>query len=99
MGISQSTMPTSEQLAGRFEDLHIKDSNKEGSEKEYVYIDGEMETTPQSANGNMNYGPCEATISISTMEQWEKELLEDPKVCLQSPTHSSIRLGMAGIHC
>lgn len=89
----------SEQLAGRFEDLDIKDSNKEGSEKEYVYVVGEMETPPQSADGNPTYGHCEATVSISTIEQWEKELLEDPKVCLRPPTHSSTRLGMAGIHC
>ena len=89
----------SEQLAGRFEDLDIKDSNKEGSEKEYVYVVGEMETPPQSADGNPTYGPWEATVSISTIEQWEKELLEDPKVCLRPPTHSSTRLGMAGIHC
>ena len=92
-------MPTSEPPAGRFEDLHIKDSNKEGSEKEYVYVDGEMETAPLSTDRNPNYRPYKATVSISTMEQWEKELLEDPKVCLQPPARSSTRLGMAGIHC
>lgn len=80
MGVPQSTMPTSEQLAGRFESFSIKDSNKEGSEREYVYVDGEMETPPRSADGPPDYGPCEPTVSISRMEQWEKELLEDPKV-------------------
>ena len=73
-------MPKSEQLAGRFEDLAITDNKKESSEKEYVYVHDHMETPPRSADDAPNYGPCEATVSVSTMEEWEKELLEDPKV-------------------
>lgn len=78
-GASLSAMPASEQLARNIEDLDIKDGKSE-FEKSYVYIDGNMDTLPDSADGAPSYGPYEATVSISAAEKWEKELLEDPKV-------------------
>ena len=78
-GASVSAMPASEQLTKNIEDLDIKDGKSE-SEKSYVYIDNEMDTSPHSADGAPSYGPYEATVSVSAAEKWEKELLEDPKV-------------------
>lgn len=78
-GASLSAMPASEQLTRNIEDLDIKDAKSE-FEKSYVYIDGNMDTPPRSADGAPSYGPYEATVSVSAVEKWEKELLEDPKV-------------------
>ena len=78
-GASLSAMPASEQLTGNIEDLDIKDGKSE-FEKSYVYIDGDMDTSPYSADGTPSYAPYEATVSVSAAEKWEKELLEDPKV-------------------
>ena len=78
-GASLSAMPASEQLTRTIEDLDIKDGKSE-FEKSYVYIDGNMDTSPHSADGAPSYGPYEATVSVSAAEKWEKELLEDPKV-------------------
>ena len=65
------------QLAQRLEalDLHAP------AEKDYVYVKRDMETprTPDSAN-ELPSTAWEPTISISTAEKWEKELLQDPKV-------------------
>ena len=66
-----------DQLAERLEALH-----KQGpSEKDYVYVKSDMETprTPDSAN-ELPSTAWEPTLSITTSEQWEKELLQDPKV-------------------
>ena len=78
-GASLSAMPGSEQLKGNIEDLDIRDGKSE-SEKSYVYIDGNMDSKPHSADDAPGYGPYEATVSVSAAEKWEKELLEDPKV-------------------
>lgn len=70
---------TEDQLAQRLEALDVQTP----SEKDYVYVRGDMETprTPDSAN-ELHSKAWEPTLSISTAEQWEKELLQDPKVSL-----------------
>ena len=78
-GGSLSAMPASEQLTRNIEDLDIKDGKSE-SDKSYVYIDDDMDTSPPSADGAPSYGPYETTVSVNAAEKWEKELLEDPKV-------------------
>ena len=78
-GGSLSAMPVSEQLTRNIEDLDIKDGKSE-SDKSYVYIDDDMDTSPHSADGAPSYGPYEATVSVTAAQKWEKELLEDPKV-------------------
>ena len=78
-GASISAMPASDQLTRNIEDLDIKDGKSE-SDKSYVYIDNDMDTSPHSADSAPSYGPYEATVSVSAAEKWEKELLEDPKV-------------------
>lgn len=73
MGSSQSKLPepfVQEKLAERLQALEIQENHAEG-EKEYVYV-GKEEKTPIR-----DYSP---TLSISAAEQWEKELLQDPKV-------------------
>lgn len=68
---------TGDQLAQRLEAL----DNQGPPEKDYVYVKRDMETprTPDSAN-ELPSTAWEPTVSISTAEQWEKELLQDPKV-------------------
>ena len=53
------------------------------TEKDYVYVKSDMETppTPDSIN-DLPSTTWEPTLSISTAEQWEKELLQDPKVSI-----------------
>lgn len=80
MGASHSTMPesvTGDQLVERLEALDVQSP----TEKDYVYVKSDMETprTPDSAN-DLPSTAWEPTVSISTAEQWEKELLHDPKV-------------------
>lgn len=52
-------------------------------ERDYVYVKSDMETprTPESYN-ELPSTAWEPTLSISTAEHWEKELLQDPKVSL-----------------
>ncbi len=74
MGASQSKLPEpiiQEKLAERLQALLVKDLQQE-SERDYVYIDQEQKLLPSE------YSP---TVSISAAEQWERELLEDPKAC------------------
>ena len=79
MGNNQSTLPEAavgEKLAERLEALEVKESKQE-AERDYVYIEKDMEQPSSS--------PCSPTVSISTAEKWEKELMEDPKVFLSPP--------------
>ncbi len=73
MGASQSKLPEpiiQEKLAERLQALLVKDTQQE-LEKDYVHVDQEQKLS------TLRYSP---TVSISAAEQWEKELLEDPKV-------------------
>ena len=87
MGNSISSSPempeTIEQLAARL-DLNAlaKDYGKKTSEKEYVYIDGDIMETPPSSSASTNegVGSYEETVSIKSAEQWERDLMADPKV-------------------
>ena len=75
MGASQSKLPEpviEEKLLERLRALEVKESRVE-SEKDYVYLDDHK--IPQK-----DYSP---SVSISTTEQWEKELLDDPKVAFE----------------
>ncbi len=79
---SLSDMPeTLEQLAGRL-DLNAlaRDYGRKSSEKDYIYLDGGIMKTPPSSRGSDGYEPYSETVSVSKAEQWEKELMEDPKV-------------------
>ena len=72
MGASQSKLPEpviEEKLVERLRALDVKEGRAE-AEKDYVYVD-------DSRFSPTKYSP---TVSVSTAEQWEKELLEDPKV-------------------
>ena len=61
----------------------------------YVYVDGNMETPP-SSSGSEQYDVCSETVSFSKAEEWEKELMEDPKVrisyCMLNLSESMILL-------
>ncbi|KAL9133776.1 MAG: hypothetical protein Q9175_005048 [Cornicularia normoerica] len=50
------------------------------TEKDYVYVKSDMETrrTPDSVN-ELPSKAWEPTLSLSTAQQWEKEVLQDPK--------------------
>ena len=78
-GASVSAMPASEQLTRNTEQLDIKDSKSE-SEKSYVLVEDEMDSSPDAALGPSSNHSYEATLSVSAAEKWERELLEDPKV-------------------
>lgn len=81
MGASQSKLPEpviEEKLLERLRALEVRESRVE-SEKDYVYLDDQK--TPQKS-----YSP---TVSISTTEQWEKELLDDPKVAFELTIHGT----------
>ena len=72
MGAAQSKLPepvVEERLTERLHALKVKESGVE-AEQDYVYVSDQR--TPQ-----IMYSP---TVSISIAEQWEKELMEDPKV-------------------
>jgi len=89
MGNQESSLSemseTLEQLAGRLDlDALARDYERKPSEKEYVYLDGDNMKTPPSSRGSEGYEPYSETVSISKAEQWEKELMEDPKVYIQS---------------
>lgn len=71
MGASQSKIPEpviEEQLVESLRALDLKETRAE-AEKDYVYVD-------DSKPSDTKYSP---TVSVTTAEQWEKELLEDPK--------------------
>lgn len=73
MGASQSKLPepiVREKLEERLQALLVKDLQPE-SEKDYVYVDQGQKLPPSEYSHS---------VSISVAEQWEKELLEDPKV-------------------
>ena len=76
---------TGDQLVERLEALDVHTP----TEKDYVYVKTDMETprTPDSAN-DLPSTLWEPTLSISTAEQWEKELLQDPKVSSNLPYSS-----------
>lgn len=72
-----------EQLARRLDlDALAKDYPRKSSEKDYVYVDGDNMETPPSSSGSEGVEPVSETVSISKAEQWEKELMEDPKVSI-----------------
>ena len=75
---------TIEQLAARI-DLNAlaKDYGKKTSEKDYVYVDGDNMQTPPSTSGSEASDQYSDTLNIANTEQWEKELLEDPKVWIR----------------
>ena len=83
MGASQSKLPEpiiEEKLTERLRALEVKESRLE-NEKDYVYDNDQK--SPQA-----KYSP---TVSINTAEQWEKELLEDPKVLFTISTAKCIQ--------
>lgn len=78
-------MSASGQLPERVESLNLNEqSEKSTSEKDYVYVDKNMETP--KTEPVPEYSPCSDTLSISTTEKWEKELLQDPKVFIVPKT-------------
>ena len=69
--LSKASEPAvEEKLAERLQALEVKETQHE-SDKDYVYVDGDAKRPT---------GKYSPTVSISEAEQWEKELLEDPKV-------------------
>lgn len=68
--LSKASEPAlEEKLAERLQTLEVKETQHE-PDKDYVYVDGDAKRPTGT------YSP---TVSISAAEQWEKELLEDPK--------------------
>ena len=76
MGSAQSAPAPSEavvreKLVERLQAMQVKDKLRQQEvEKGYVQVDRDLPPA---------YQPMSQTVSISTTEQWEKELLEDPK--------------------
>lgn len=59
-------------------------ASKQEPEESYVYIQEKRQGT---------YLPCNSTISINKTEQWEKGLMQDPKVqCLSQPIDQDWKL-------
>ena len=81
MGNSQSNSSEAvdqKELVEQLTALHLKNRVREqGLEKEYIHIDL-IESAPVDREGSQ-------TVSISAAEQWEKELLADPKNRYESP--------------
>ena len=77
--MSESDSVTTHKLQKGLEALDVHSP----TEKDYVYVKSDMETppTPDSIN-DLPSTAWEPTLSINTAEQWEKELLQDPKVSL-----------------
>lgn len=62
-----------EELMERLHALHVKASETSYNEKDgYIHIDN---STPNVAH--------QSDVSAAAISKWEKELLEDPKVCPQ----------------
>ncbi|KAL9036569.1 MAG: hypothetical protein Q9214_006075 [Letrouitia sp. 1 TL-2023] len=59
------------------ENLPLRESSK-SLENGYVYINAGKSTLREHAM-EQEARPCSSTVSIATAEQWERELLEDPK--------------------
>ena len=93
---SLSEMPENiEQLAGRLDlDALAKDYGRKSSEKDYVYVDGSNMKTPPSSRGSEGYERFSETVSVSKAEQWEKELMEDPKVYIHFLRATRIEPGL-----
>lgn len=51
---------------------------KQSLEKDYVYIK-DRPSEKMSQQAEPEHKPYSSTVSISAMEQWEKELMQDPK--------------------
>ena len=88
MGAAQSKLPeplVEERLTERLHALKVKESGFE-AEQDYVYVNDQK--MPE-----IMYSP---TVSINIAEQWEKELMEDPKV---TPSHVSGDLYSAKLIC
>jgi bleomycin hydrolase len=81
MGNSQSNSSEAvaqKTLVEQLTALQLKNrARQQELEKEYVHVDV-MESAPVDRGGSQ-------TVSISAAEQWEKELLEDPKNRYESP--------------
>ena len=61
---------TGDQLVEKLDSLAIKNS-RPGSEGSYDYVDEQ---------GDSMSTPVESTLSVQTTEQWERQLMKDPKV-------------------
>ena len=88
MGAAQSKLPepvVEERLTERLHALQVKESVLE-AEQDYVYVNDQRMP-------HIMYSP---TLSINTAEQWEKELMEDPKV---TSSHVSRDLYPAKLIC
>jgi hypothetical protein len=62
-----------QELEERIRALELEKKRRE-PEKDYVYVQEEESDEPTE------YSTSSSAISISTTEQWEKELMHDPKV-------------------
>lgn len=70
---STSSTVSLQELEERIRALEVQKAKQE-PEKDYVYVQGENNNEPTEP---ISPSP---TISINTTEQWEKELMQDPKV-------------------
>ena len=61
---------TGDQLVEKLDSLAIKNS-RPGSEGSYDYVEEQ---------GDSMSTPVESTLSVQTTEQWERQLMKDPKV-------------------
>ena len=92
MGSSQSKVPDAviqEKLLERLQALHMK-NDAPLLDKDYVYVEGEsrkssvitarIKTDRISAPGYTPFAVHKQDVSATTLGEWEKELMEDPKV-------------------
>jgi len=91
MGVAPSkTTPEpqlDEKLVSRLRDLQLEPRQWEhrfevDGEEPWLLVKNEKEKrrNGKSTNPPPRYSPKSTTIAVSKMEEWEKELLEDPKV-------------------
>ncbi|OCK74597.1 bleomycin hydrolase [Lepidopterella palustris CBS 459.81] len=78
MGTSQSKIPEAaihEKLVERLQALHLRNET-EIVDADYIYIKGEKGEAPPKYTPGISYKP---DVSTTAIEEWEKELMEDPK--------------------
>ncbi len=79
MGAEPSKIPdpaATEVLAARIRALEVSVGEQS---KDYVYIQS-PDTLTCDSQPAPPYSPTSRTVNVATSEQWEKELLQDPKV-------------------
>jgi bleomycin hydrolase len=86
MGANQSRpsdAAINEKLIERLQALHMKDERGTSEKDGFIVVDGEARRFLKHHTRAPRYTPItrhQQDVSATTVEQWEKELMDDPKV-------------------